>query len=438
MKHVDEGLLHAYLDDAFRPSEAMHTRISAHLALCGECRARLEEARQLRDLAGVIVEDLGPRGKIVLPAELIPAVAQDHSPPKTPRQISALHPGWIPLAWAASVLLALGGGWMVGDRWQVAERFAGPIGGHETEAGTTSTEAIPMPESEPVIAHGPDPDEPARAPLQPEAVLAAPATPAVLESAPPEPVLLPEVMPRLATRPETPLPELPARPAAPRLSLPEGEVAVVSLPRAAEIAPPPRAAEARRGREGVAAERTAAGPLPESPATSPRGGPARGGPRPQRAGPGGVRRIPPFAAPRTSRPQPEVQWRPVFLIDAEERLGEPLAFVEGLPISGVWIAQEESGWKARLTQPLEGGGMLELIQWRAGTGRIDEAAQVPDPQESQPADPAGPRILQSIEAGTGRATVLLRLRPGGPMLSLSAPLSPEALLELASRVRVGQ
>ncbi|MGH7338052.1 MAG: anti-sigma factor family protein, partial [Myxococcota bacterium] len=54
MSHVDEGTLHAYLDNALPPSE--RATLEAHLTGCASCRARLAEERALvaraRELLG--------------------------------------------------------------------------------------------------------------------------------------------------------------------------------------------------------------------------------------------------------------------------------------------------------------------------------------------------------------------------------------------------
>ncbi len=97
MSHVDEGTLHAYLDGAIPPGE--RSQVDAHLAECPDCRERLAEARALIARADALLA-------LALPVE---------------RSAPPLHelrrrPLWWrvrwPIAWAASVTLAVGIGWM--------------------------------------------------------------------------------------------------------------------------------------------------------------------------------------------------------------------------------------------------------------------------------------------------------------------------------------
>ena len=58
MSHVDEGTLHALVDDALPPDE--RDAVQAHLASCGECARRFAEAtamaRQVMTLLGALDE----------------------------------------------------------------------------------------------------------------------------------------------------------------------------------------------------------------------------------------------------------------------------------------------------------------------------------------------------------------------------------------------
>jgi hypothetical protein len=91
MSHADEGTLHAYLDGELTPVE--RAGLEAHLAACPACRARLAEERDLVERAQGLLARAAP-------------------PEAAPRPRRRPLPRWVPLAWAASVLLALGGGWM--------------------------------------------------------------------------------------------------------------------------------------------------------------------------------------------------------------------------------------------------------------------------------------------------------------------------------------
>lgn len=97
MSHVDDGTLHAYLDGELTPVE--HERAEGHLAGCAACRARLEEERMLIERAGRLLGLAAP--------------PQRPAPPLTelrrPRRGGAGYR--LPLAWAATVALAIGIGW---------------------------------------------------------------------------------------------------------------------------------------------------------------------------------------------------------------------------------------------------------------------------------------------------------------------------------------
>ena len=96
MSHVDDGTLHAYLDGELAPAEAQG--VDAHLAQCPACRARVEEERALITRAGELLALAAPPER-----ELPPFRAGDVKPLK--------RLWWqvrLPLAWAATVVLALG------------------------------------------------------------------------------------------------------------------------------------------------------------------------------------------------------------------------------------------------------------------------------------------------------------------------------------------
>ncbi|MDZ7780785.1 MAG: zf-HC2 domain-containing protein [Gemmatimonadota bacterium] len=123
MSHVDEGALHAYLDgalDEYSGGEAR--RIRAHLDRCPECAEALREARALRESAHAILAEpnLSPAPP---PLEELKRRAGS-SGVESPRARSRLYR----FGWAASVVLALGVGWML-------------RGGADPEPGAPSTAA---------------------------------------------------------------------------------------------------------------------------------------------------------------------------------------------------------------------------------------------------------------------------------------------------------
>lgn len=102
MSHVDDGTLHAYLDGELAPAEAQG--VDAHLAQCPACRGRIDEERALITRAGELLALAAPPDR-----ELPPFRAGDIKP--------ASRLWWqvrLPLAWAATVALALGIGSYLG------------------------------------------------------------------------------------------------------------------------------------------------------------------------------------------------------------------------------------------------------------------------------------------------------------------------------------
>lgn len=99
MSHVDDGTLHAYLDGELSPVEVEH--LEGHLAGCTACRSRLEEERALIERAARLLGAAVPRG----PTRAAPPL----------HQLERRRGIWprvrVPLAWAATIVLALGLGW---------------------------------------------------------------------------------------------------------------------------------------------------------------------------------------------------------------------------------------------------------------------------------------------------------------------------------------
>lgn len=102
MSHVDDGTLHAYLDGELSPPEAQ--AVEAHVAQCSSCRTRLEEERALIARAGELLARAAPPDR-----ELPPFRPGDLKPPaRLWWQVRT------PVAWAATIALALGIGTYVG------------------------------------------------------------------------------------------------------------------------------------------------------------------------------------------------------------------------------------------------------------------------------------------------------------------------------------
>jgi len=100
MPHVDEGTLHAYLDGEL-PSAERKT-LEAHLAECASCRATLEEERALLDRASALLGTARPTER---PAPPFEQLGVPRAPTRSPWRVRT------PVAWAASIALALGIGY---------------------------------------------------------------------------------------------------------------------------------------------------------------------------------------------------------------------------------------------------------------------------------------------------------------------------------------
>ena len=123
MPHIDDGHLHAYLDGALdHLGRDTSARVREHLDSCASCRQRLEDERRVRDDAASVLQASGPDTPEMPPFEEIRRRAQAAPAPTPPTTVRRGPPrGW-GLAWAASVVLALGLGWAGrGLGWRGAE-----------------------------------------------------------------------------------------------------------------------------------------------------------------------------------------------------------------------------------------------------------------------------------------------------------------------------
>lgn len=121
MPHVDEGRLHAYLDGALHAEDPGEARaVERHVEDCADCRALLEEARQIRDEATALLGAAAPP-RVASPPPWEEVLHRAGAAEPRPRGIA-----WLPagqrLAWAASLVIALGVGW-----WAHAALGAGPF-----------------------------------------------------------------------------------------------------------------------------------------------------------------------------------------------------------------------------------------------------------------------------------------------------------------------
>ncbi len=102
MSHVDEGTLHSYLDGELPSTE--RAAVEAHLAQCATCRATLGEERALLERASALLGSARPLERPAPPFEQL-----RRSPQRSPWRVRT------PVAWAASIMLALGLGYYLRD-----------------------------------------------------------------------------------------------------------------------------------------------------------------------------------------------------------------------------------------------------------------------------------------------------------------------------------
>src|SRR5213076_2287896 len=126
MSHVDDGILHGYLDGELAPAEVRG--VDAHLAQCPECRRRVDEERALIARAAELLAVATPPDRALPPFR----AGDVKAPTRLWWQVR------LPLTWAATVALALGIGTYLGRDVQRAP---------EAEA-VRSTAATPPPRAE--------------------------------------------------------------------------------------------------------------------------------------------------------------------------------------------------------------------------------------------------------------------------------------------------
>jgi anti-sigma factor RsiW len=108
MWHVDEGALHAYLDGALDEYPAGEARrVREHLETCRECTDRLAVERRVREEAQDILGMASPRVEVPSFEELR-AYVKAQAPRRTAASARLYR-----MSWAASVVLALGTGWLL-------------------------------------------------------------------------------------------------------------------------------------------------------------------------------------------------------------------------------------------------------------------------------------------------------------------------------------
>ncbi|HEY6158915.1 MAG TPA: zf-HC2 domain-containing protein, partial [Gemmatimonadales bacterium] len=125
---MDDGILHSYLDGELSPAEVRG--VDAHLAQCPDCRRRLEEERALIARAAELLALATPPDRALPPFR----AGDVKAPTRLWWQVR------LPLAWAATVTLALGIGTYLGRE---VKRAPEAEAARDTATTTTPTRAEP-------------------------------------------------------------------------------------------------------------------------------------------------------------------------------------------------------------------------------------------------------------------------------------------------------
>jgi hypothetical protein len=395
MSHVDEGTLHAWLDgalDALPAAEA--ARVREHLATCEACAARLEEERQVRQEAADI---LGA----AVPASIEPPAFEEVRALARARSKAAAAPSRISrLGWAASIVLALGAGWMLrGAALPDFGRAGFERDATRAEEAAADLDDSPVPSS-PGAAEAAVDEAEAAPPVPSGGVAPVPVSPTrqrvdsvafdavtAIEAAPAEKRALPVPPPTERLLPEPVWVRDEAIP-----------TAVVPAARFDTLAFPRTAAEAKEAVAAASTERLADAAKPDA---------ATGRAAPLATGQdlGAVRNAVLPAAARRAAPSIVRE----AALDASASLVVP--GLEVLSVAGLDAEGLPGG--VRVRQRLVGGDTLEMVHLPAGTT---------------------PSMLEPVTADT--RTELVLPRDGGWLL-VRAHATREALLELVRRMDQG-
>jgi hypothetical protein len=471
MRHVDEGTIHAWLDQQVTDPQEV-ARITAHLRECATCNARVaEEEATIRD-AEALLSSVAPYadGSREAFEALVAGAGQrhgaaDHAPSgSTSRKSGPSYPWWLVFAgWAATIALAIGIGWsaryLMSPRSPVEKPAASPVPHQMARA-----EAPPVQPSD-GREQGITPDEPtaraarpsrtARARPQPSAAAeervrsAPPASqgdaPAPTDSTGQKPVELEtarSLSSLIALVPGAPTPAPPPQ-AAPPFSLPfrsetvevTAEAPVVDVQNARQrstFSGSPATAEAPVDLTTSAA--SASQPAPAPPAVAPAAGGGRGG-RGGGGGGGGGRGggraagTPPVTAGAVDQ----------FAAGATENLNQGRLLTDGLPINGTeradgieWVVLPREAARERSRMSLYGidgltpaRTMVNADGSKVRTVYVVNAAEVVLLQERQPAQDTS--LERSIPAqGSATANMTPTFRTGASVAAAADPQSAQA------------
>ena len=153
MQHVDEGELHAWLDGALdQLGEGRAGQVREHLRTCALCREALVAEETLRARADDVLALAVPRSIDAPPFETLVERARAVQPVAAPARSRLSRVAR--MGWAASIVLALGAGWMAREidvRPKTSDEMANvaggvvPVAAVASDVGAGSTEVAAGP-----------------------------------------------------------------------------------------------------------------------------------------------------------------------------------------------------------------------------------------------------------------------------------------------------
>lgn len=426
MSHLTDGQLHAYLDGSVEALDGA-TRVEArsHIAACDDCSARLEAARLVRDEAVSLLGTAAPSSFSPPPFEELerraargdPVHDSAGEPPSGRGSVSGRNtlagrvfrrPG--SLAWAASLTVALTAGWlargtvgsgMMADRAadrDAAESLEGSVAGEggDDERGFRS-----------VVLHSVESPSELKDDLDAQA----------------------ESPPEFFASEATELQKGADRRRGDRVAMDElatenaGEEAPALDDRPAPV---PTALDARRleteNREQAAEPepQRALEPVLERAAAKMARSDVAGRPS---AGLGAV--------------EGQADWQPVRREQAEALLGGALKTVEGLPVLSVYARAAGAAPEVWTAQQLASGHQLNLRQTPLGGDRFGDLEEggAANERNEPGADPVSEMEARPQQQQQAYYETLQSLRVDGFLIEARAPLSPDSLRVLLSRLR---
>jgi len=153
MRHVTDGDLHAYLDGALDLlGKGRGDEVRQHLEVCPTCRERLQDEEGIRDQARELLGLTAPEEGSLPSFEELRARAEASEASGAEEKAPGHYRGplrGLPLAWAATVVLSLGVGWMGGEIWRSAPSDALGIGEAPNPSLQPASALDASPEAEP-------------------------------------------------------------------------------------------------------------------------------------------------------------------------------------------------------------------------------------------------------------------------------------------------